>query len=60
MQNRIKDCILLFLLVSAFDGLGTMWGKELAVNKLTEAGFKDIKVKDVEGDIMNYYYVSRK
>ena len=46
----------------AFDGegLGTMWGKELAVNKLTEAGFKDIKVKKVEGDIMNYYYVSRK
>lgn len=46
----------------AFDGegLGTMWGKELAVNKLTEAGFKDITVKKVEGDIMNYYYVSRK
>ena len=46
----------------AFDGegLGTMWGKELAVNKLTEAGFKDIKVKNVEGDIMNYHYVSRK
>ena len=46
----------------AFDGegLGTMWGKELAVNKLTEAGFKDIKVKNVEGDIMNYYYISRK
>ena len=42
------------------EGLGTMWGKELAVNKLTEAGFKDIKVKNVEGDIMNYYYVSRK
>jgi 2-polyprenyl-3-methyl-5-hydroxy-6-metoxy-1,4-benzoquinol methylase len=46
----------------AFDGegLGTMWGKELAINKLTEAGFKDIKVKNIEGDIMNYYYVSRK
>jgi 2-polyprenyl-3-methyl-5-hydroxy-6-metoxy-1,4-benzoquinol methylase len=46
----------------AFDGegLGTMWGKELAVNKLTEAGFKDIKKKNVEGDIMNYHYVSRK
>ena len=42
------------------EGLGTMWGKELAINKLTEAGFKDIKVKNVEGDIMNYYYVSRK
>ena len=42
------------------EGLGTMWGKELAVKKLTEAGFKDIKVKNVEGDIINYYYLSRK
>ncbi|MFN2434358.1 MAG: class I SAM-dependent methyltransferase [Nitrososphaeraceae archaeon] len=42
------------------EGLGTMWGKELAINKLTEAGFKDIKVKNVEGDIINYYYLSRK
>ena len=30
------------------EGLGTMWGKELAVKKLTEAGFKDIKVKNVQ------------
>jgi 2-polyprenyl-3-methyl-5-hydroxy-6-metoxy-1,4-benzoquinol methylase len=29
------------------EGLGTMWGKELAVKKLNEAGFKDIKVKNV-------------
>jgi 2-polyprenyl-3-methyl-5-hydroxy-6-metoxy-1,4-benzoquinol methylase len=42
------------------EGLGTMWGNELAVKKLTEAGFKDIKVKNIEGDIMNYYYLSRK
>lgn len=46
----------------AFDGegLGTMWGKELAVKKLDEAGFKDIEVKNIEGDIMNYYYLSKK
>lgn len=42
------------------EGLGTMWGKELAVKKLTEAGFKDINIKNVEGDIMNYYYLARK
>ncbi|HEY7778115.1 MAG TPA: hypothetical protein VIA09_06210, partial [Nitrososphaeraceae archaeon] len=42
------------------EGLGTMWGKELAVKKLTEAGFKDINVKSVEEDIMNYYYLARK
>ena len=40
------------------EGLGTMWGIELAIKKLTEAGFKDIKVKNVEGDIINY--LSRK
>jgi 2-polyprenyl-3-methyl-5-hydroxy-6-metoxy-1,4-benzoquinol methylase len=42
------------------EGLGTMWGKEMAMKKLTEAGFKRIKVKEVEGDIINYYYLSRK
>ena len=43
------------------EGLEYICGvKELAVKKLTEAGFKDIKVKNVEGDIINYYYLSRK
>ena len=42
------------------EGLGTMWGKELALKKLTEAGFKDIEVKTIDGDIINYYYVSRR
>ena len=42
------------------EGLGTMWGKEMAIKKLTEAGFKDIYVKSIEGDIINYYYLSRK
>jgi len=42
------------------EGLGTMWGKEMAIKKLTEAGFKGIKGKEVEGDIINYYYLSRK
>ena len=35
-------------------------GKEMAIKKLTEAGFKDIEVKGIEGDIINYYYLSRK
>ena len=47
-------------LASDGEGLGTMWGKEMAIKKLTEAGFKDIEVKNVEGDIINYYYLSRK
>ncbi len=39
--------------------LGTMWGKEMAIKKLNEVGFKDIEVKSI-GDILNYYYLSRK
>jgi len=42
------------------EGLGTMWGKEMAVKKLIDAGFKDVEVKNVQGDIINYYYLSHK
>lgn len=40
------------------EGLGTMWGKEKAIEMLHEAGFTDVEVKNVEGDILNYYYTS--
>lgn len=42
------------------EGLGTMWGKEMAIKKLIDAGFKDVEVKTVQGDIINYYYLSHK
>lgn len=42
------------------EGLGTMWGKEMAVKKLNATGFKDVEVKNVNGDIINYYYISHK
>lgn len=42
------------------EGLGTMWGEQLARQLMTEAGFTDIEVKRVDGDIMNSYYVCRK
>jgi len=29
----------------------------MAIKKLTEAGFKDIDVKSIEGGIINYYYL---
>jgi len=38
--------------------LGTRWGKEKALEMLTEAGFTNIEVYQLPHDIMNYYYVS--
>ncbi len=42
------------------EGLGTMWGEQKARELFGEAGFKDIGVKRVEGDILNNYYIARK
>jgi 2-polyprenyl-3-methyl-5-hydroxy-6-metoxy-1,4-benzoquinol methylase len=42
------------------DGLGTVWGEQLARKMLGDAGFKKIDVKSVEGDILNAYYVVTK
>ena len=41
-------------------GLGTMWGKEKALEMLKEAGFDNIEVKELEHDIQNYYYIANK
>jgi 2-polyprenyl-3-methyl-5-hydroxy-6-metoxy-1,4-benzoquinol methylase len=41
-------------------GLGTVWGKEKALEMFAEAGFREIAVHNVEGDIFNNYYVMRK
>jgi SAM-dependent methyltransferase len=43
------------------EGLGTVWGKQKAEQKLRETGFSGpIEVKQIEGDILNYYYIARK
>jgi hypothetical protein len=43
------------------EGLGAVWGKQKAEQKLKEAGFSHpIEVKHIEGDILNYYYIARK
>ncbi len=42
------------------EGLGTCWGEQLARQLLAEAGFKDVEVQRVEGDILNNYYVAQK
>lgn len=41
-------------------GLGAMWGKELACEMLKEAGFREIDVKELPHDPINYYYIIRK
>ena len=42
------------------DGLGTVWGEQLARKMLGEAGFNKIDVKSVEADFMNAYYLATK
>ena len=41
-------------------GLGAMWGKELALDMLKDAGFTRIEVKELPHDPINYYYIVKK
>jgi SAM-dependent methyltransferase len=41
-------------------GLGTVWGEELALEMLAEAGFVDVEVHEAPGDPMDSVYVARK
>lgn len=41
-------------------GLGAMWGKEKASEMLKEAGFKNVEIKELEHDLINYYYIIQK
>lgn len=41
-------------------GLGTMWGKQKALEMLAEAGFTNIEVHQLPHDVQNYYYVATK
>ena len=41
-------------------GLGTMWGRQLAVSMLQDAGFADIVVRELSSDPANYYYLARR
>jgi hypothetical protein len=42
------------------EGLGAVWGEQLAKQKLNEAGFKSVEIRRVLGDILNNYYIARK
>lgn len=41
-------------------GLGTMWGRQLAVSMLADAGFTDVTVTEIAADPSNYYYIGIK
>ena len=41
-------------------GLGTVWGKELALTMLDEAGFGSVAVKELDHDFQNYFYIINK
>jgi ubiquinone/menaquinone biosynthesis C-methylase UbiE len=41
-------------------GLGTMWGEQVALRMLAEAGFSQVEVRRVPGDIINSYYIARR
>ncbi len=41
-------------------GLGNMWGEQKAIEMLGEAGFANVDVKRVEGDILNNFYIATK
>ncbi len=39
-------------------GLGTVWGEQTARRMLADAGFTQVDVKQVPGDILNNYYIA--
>ncbi len=41
-------------------GLGTCWGSQLATSMLTDAGFGDVEVREIDSDPINNYYIARK
>jgi ubiquinone/menaquinone biosynthesis C-methylase UbiE len=41
-------------------GLGTCWGEQTARRMLTEAGFTNVELYEIEGDIINSYFAARK
>lgn len=69
MQNPLAPTLYTFStlhcmtvsLAQGGDGLGTVWGRQVAEQKLHEAGFSGpVDVKQIDGDILNYYYLVKK
>ena len=41
-------------------GLGTVWGKEAALELLDDTGFIDVRVETVPGDLESAYFFAKK
>jgi SAM-dependent methyltransferase len=41
------------------DGLGTVWGEQVATRMLRQAGFTDVAIQTNEGDPFNSFYIAR-
>ncbi|MFL0179310.1 class I SAM-dependent methyltransferase [Mycobacterium sp. SMC-15] len=41
-------------------GLGTMWGRQLAMSMLADAGFTDVECAEIDEDPSNYYFIATK
>jgi SAM-dependent methyltransferase len=39
-------------------GLGSVWGEQLALQMLADAGFTSVEMAHVEGDFLNNYYIA--
>jgi 2-polyprenyl-3-methyl-5-hydroxy-6-metoxy-1,4-benzoquinol methylase len=42
------------------EGLGTVWGEQLATELLHEAGFPEVEIKHQPADVLNSYYICRR
>lgn len=52
-------CMTVSLAQDGGEGLGAMWGRELAVDIFREAGFSSVEVNELSHDVQNCYYVCR-
>ena len=41
------------------EGLGAMWGREMAEQYFRDAGFSSVEVNELPHDVQNYYYICR-
>ena len=55
----ISHCMTVSLALGG-EGLGSMWGEQKSLEYLAGAGFKDVSVRRVEGDIINNFYICSK
>ncbi|HEX7738805.1 MAG TPA: class I SAM-dependent methyltransferase [Marmoricola sp.] len=56
----LMHCMTVSLSQEGGAGLGTVWGRQLAVRMLEEAGLVDVEPLEIRSDPFNYFYVAHK